>query len=245
MQTIAVNNWVTQSAASSSTLLTDLVSFWALDEASGATRADSHGSNDLTDNNTVGQGTGNVYANAADFDRSSSEYLDIADAAQSGLDITGDMTILAWVNAESLTDYDTILSKWRNTGNDRAFVLSRYTAAGYWSFDLSSDGANRTQLTLSNSPSTSTWYLIAAWHDGTANEMGMSINNGTPQTKAHTGGIFNSSQPFYVGTSFYNTAFLYCWDGLIGPVSIYNRVLTASEITSLYNSGNGLKYSEL
>src|SRR6056300_304684 len=50
---------------------TDLVSFWKLDEASG-TRVDAFGSNDLTDNNTVGQGTGTVYANAADFERSNS-----------------------------------------------------------------------------------------------------------------------------------------------------------------------------
>ena len=44
---------------------TGLVSYWALDETSG-TRYDSHGSNDLTDNNTVGYTTG-VQGNAADF----------------------------------------------------------------------------------------------------------------------------------------------------------------------------------
>ncbi len=39
------------------TLQTDMVSFWALNEAGGTTRVDSHGSNDLTDFNTVGTDT--------------------------------------------------------------------------------------------------------------------------------------------------------------------------------------------
>ena len=32
------------------------------------------------------------------------------------------------------------------------------------------------------------------------------------------------------------------WNGLIDQVLIYNRVLTAEEVSALYNSGNGLSY---
>lgn len=43
---------------------TSMVSWWSLDEASGS-RADSHGSNTLTDNNTVTQAAGKVYSGSA------------------------------------------------------------------------------------------------------------------------------------------------------------------------------------
>ena len=56
-----------------------LVSYWILGEASGE-RADSHDSNPLTDNNTVGQAAGKI-TNAADFIPGNSEYLNHADNA--------------------------------------------------------------------------------------------------------------------------------------------------------------------
>ena len=46
-------------------LTDDMISFWELEESSG-TRADAHGAHTLTDNNTVGQGTG-VVGNCADL----------------------------------------------------------------------------------------------------------------------------------------------------------------------------------
>ncbi len=49
------------------------VAHWPLDETSG-TRADSVGSNDLTDNNTVLSATG-MFGNAADFEATSNEWL--------------------------------------------------------------------------------------------------------------------------------------------------------------------------
>src|SRR5262245_43908996 len=79
--------------------LTDnLVSFWELEEASG-TRNDSHGTNHLTDNNTVGQGVGTV-GNCGDFENGNSENLSITDnASLSGGDT--DFTVQAWINLES------------------------------------------------------------------------------------------------------------------------------------------------
>jgi len=60
-------------AASGSTLLDGLVSWWDLDEESGI-RYDSVGSNDLTDNNTVGYDNGKI-VNAASFVATNGERL--------------------------------------------------------------------------------------------------------------------------------------------------------------------------
>ncbi len=60
--------------------LQGLVSWWRLDEASG-TREDAHGTNDLTDNNSVGQGYAvntPTTTNSALFVDTSSEWLNYA-----------------------------------------------------------------------------------------------------------------------------------------------------------------------
>jgi hypothetical protein len=79
-------------------LATGLVSYWELEESSG-TRNDSHGSNNLTDVNTVGVATG-IQGDAADFVRANTESLTITDASQTGLDITGDMSLSFWMNVD-------------------------------------------------------------------------------------------------------------------------------------------------
>jgi hypothetical protein len=83
-----------------SPLITGLVSWWNLDETSG-TRADSHGSNDLTDVNTVGYTDGKI-GNAASCITANVEYLQVTD--NSSFDFSGGMTIAGWVKQNTATD---------------------------------------------------------------------------------------------------------------------------------------------
>ena len=76
----------------------DLVSYWSCDETSGS-RVDSHGTNDLTDNNTVGYVEG-VIGNACYFNGANSEYLSINDASQSGLDDDVDYSLSFWLHEQ-------------------------------------------------------------------------------------------------------------------------------------------------
>ena len=64
-------------------------------------REDSIGSNDLTDNNTVNAVLGKV-GNAGQFVAANSEYLSITDAAQAGLDLLREFTILVWFKPTTL-----------------------------------------------------------------------------------------------------------------------------------------------
>ncbi|MHC4606969.1 MAG: S8 family serine peptidase, partial [Planctomycetota bacterium] len=85
------------------TITEALVGHWTLDESSG-TRSDSSGNgNDLADHSTVGSAAGKV-GNAASFN-GTSEYLDISDANQTGLDAAGALTLAAWISADSTSDY--------------------------------------------------------------------------------------------------------------------------------------------
>src|SRR4051794_40520428 len=76
--------WTPGKPAAPSPLLANLVSYWKLDEASTGvapvTRNDSHGTNHLTDNNTVTSAAGKL-GNAAQFTAANSESLSRIDNA--------------------------------------------------------------------------------------------------------------------------------------------------------------------
>lgn len=219
--------------------LTDnLISYWKLDEASG-NAADAHGSNTLTDNNTVTNGTGLVYGTARQFAAASDESFSLADNASLS---TGDIdfTFAAWVNAADLSTYRTILNK----DNGSAWEYQLYYATGPDRFQWyveSAGGAGDVNADVLGSPSINTWYFIVAWHDATANTINIQVNDGTVDSEAYTFGVRDGSGAFYLGRE--TTANASDMEGRIGPVMFWKRVLTAGERTSLYNSGAGLAYA--
>lgn len=215
----------------SSVSTTNLVSFWKLTESSG-TRYDSFGSNDLTDNNTVGQGTGNVYANCADLESTNTEYLEISDASQTGLDVTGDFSFTAWVNLESEGTLNTVLSKWADTAlNNESYALYYFTTPDTFQWAVH-DGTGSTAVNASSAITTSTWYFVYCYHDATANEIGISINNGTVATAAHSTGVADSTRSFIIG-AFDDASGRWPFDGLIESVSCFSAVLSSEEVTAL------------
>jgi hypothetical protein len=226
-----------------STLPTNLVSYWELEEASG-TRVDSHGSNDLTDTNTVGQATG-IQGNSADFESTNSERLEIADASQTGLDISPDISISMWIKPESLPSSGagySLCGKYRGAGGARQYVLSYDNSAGTYRFTwrTSSDGTAVNTDTIDYTMTAGTWYHVALIHDsGTATLYINGSSQGTFTGYATT--IVNGSEEFALG---------YCedvagyYDGLMDEVGIWSKALTSGEVTDLYNSGAGLPYLE-
>lgn len=227
-------------------LKTNLVSWWTLDETSG-TRNDSHGTNHLTDNNTVLYGTGKK-GNAADFEFANSEYLSIADASQSGLDITGDMSISAWVKIESAPGNYKLVSKWG--ASNGSYMLAYYDNAGTKKIRLdlydNGDGSNNVPVDWTYTLTNGTWYHIVVVTDvGATNSVSELFINGVSQgTGTHTGvnAIFSGTGAFNIGA--YGGIDGYA-DGMIDEVGIWNKLLTGAEVTELYNSGNGMTYTDL
>ena len=222
--------------------LTDnLISYWELEEASG-TRNDSHGTNHLTDNNTVLNAAGKV-GNAADFEDTSSEYLSCADNATLSVGNI-DFTLCAWVRLESKPSHKMdILGK--HGGSDMEYDLRWNNLTDRFELRVCSgpsDANLQIAESLSGAPSTATFYFIVAWHDATANTVNIQVNNGTVDSVTHTFGSYDSGASFKIGGF---TDFNEYWDGLIDQVGFWKRVLTAPERTSLYNSGNGLSYAAL
>lgn len=76
--------------------------------------------NDLADHNTVGSAAGQI-GRAADFEARDEEFLSISDTLQSGLDVTGSLTLVGWMNPESLPSPQILAGKYEWGCTNRAY----------------------------------------------------------------------------------------------------------------------------
>lgn len=228
------------------TLLTDLISWWSMNEESG-TRDDSHGSNDLADGNTVLYTAGKV-GNAADFEATNEEYLWIADNASLSFSGNDDFTFVFWCRLESVAAWSQLITKWDWGSNDREYQMYYDDTKERFVGGVSPNGTASTLVDADTLgvPATETWYFIVFYHDSTNDIISIEVNEGGADTEAHATGIHDDVTEFTVGAQRNNGAaggaFL---DGEIDEVGLWDRVLTDAEMTWLYNSGNGRSYASL
>jgi hypothetical protein len=226
-----------QGAASVSTLKTGLTSYWKLEEASG-TRSDAMGGNTLTSNDSVGQSTGKI-GNCAHFASISNQWLSHVDNASLG---TGDIdyTFAGWVLMDSISGFNVIISKW-NTAGTKEYQLAVNSVSTKFEWSVSGDGTASDTILSSTVPTTATWYFLAVYHDSVNNLIGISVNNGTFATVAHATGSFHASVAFGFGSN--ATTGNNSFDGRMDEMGFWKRMLTATELSALYNSGSGLAFA--
>jgi len=221
--------------------LTDnIVSYWKLDESSG-NAADSVASNTLTNNNTATFVAGKIN-NGTDLESDSFQYFSIADASQTGLDLSGDLSFSMWIKAESLSASTErpLISKRVGADNQRSYHFKLGSSGSgiglLWYTDGSTIGGN---LSVAWTPSTATWYHVAVTKSSTTAKFYIDgAQQGTDQTGSNAT-IFNGTAPFELGAFVDSPEY---WDGIIDEVGVWSRALTDAEIISLYNSGAGLSY---
>lgn len=187
-----------QSLATSNGLLTGLQSYWKLDEASG-NALDAHGSNALTNNNSVGTTTG-LLNGCRTFASASLRYFSLADNASIS---TGDVSFAfaGWVYQTAATS-QVIVSKWQNDGTNREYLLDTGGNSGtQFRFIVYSDGSTSASVVASNFGNIplNTWCFVIAWHDATANTINLQVNNGTVNSTAHSAGVLDTTTPFQIG----------------------------------------------
>lgn len=219
------------------TLTDGLVSYWPLSEESGV-RADLVGTNDLTDNNTVGftavVGPPNFpTGKAASFVAANSEYLSLA--SQSVITSGQARTVAFWLNRTATAG-----------ANDTHFLIGNSVGDGSRLIDIVGQGSDpNSQLTLfvngTSTPSAGfysagQWMLVMYTYDGATTHK---IYADTTERVSYTGGDSGNSGAMFVGNGPASPA-----DMLMGALGVWSRVLTAQERTDLYNSGAGLFYED-
>ena len=112
-----------------------------------------------------------------------------------------------------------------------------------WAFALTNNGDTGNQIGVTFSrPNDTAWHCVAAAYNGTSSVTGMTawIDGKKQSSPTHYSGPLSATIlttiPFYIGSR--NAANPFA--GQIGPVQVWNRVLTPSEIRSLYTDPWGM-----
>lgn len=243
--------WEAPTSISGSTYLeTNLVSYYEAE----SDMTDSHGSNDLTKVNSPSHAAG-VIDNGLDLELSSSQYAYITDAAQAGLDFSGDMAFSIWLKPESIPSTEMSLAAKTDGGSARSYNLAIQgtgdgsTLKGFVSGNgstavrvqttstaaiiVSGDIGNLVHILASFSIAEAKWRF---YKNGI--EVATSSNNaGTVST------IYNSSNMFQIGASNYlGTPDSYL-DGVVDEIAAYGRALHYGDVLDLYNNGSGIIYA--
>lgn len=202
---------------------------WHMDEASGNALDVSDNGNDLVETaGTIASAAGQI-GTSRDLELGDTEYFVITDAAQTGLDITGNLTICAWIRPESSVSDRYILSKYQASGDLRCYNLFLDSGNEIY-FRISNNGTTLTTENSSGTVSDGAWSHIAAVYNGTKMQTfiaGVASGAGT----AYSSGIADKASPFTIGRIPSGGYF----DGRIDEVIIWNTALTDAEVLAVKN----------
>ena len=225
-------------AHASGTPISSPISFWKLDETSGA-RVDSVGSNNLQDNGNPSQLPGKINS-AIHLSLAGTQYLNIPDNSSLSTGDT-DFTFAGWVKADDLTTYRVVASK-RNSSSNGEWLLLYDPVIKNFKF-YTYNGTTATGGVAASSlgqPTTNTWYYIVAWRDKVAKTVNIQVNNGAVDTAIETGIPADSTADFKIGYTYSPST---AWAGDIDEVGFWKKVLSTTERTALYNNGTGWTYT--
>lgn len=205
-------------------LLTSGINYYKLDESSG-NAVDSIGGNTATNNGTATYSTGKI--NNGVNVNGSSQYLSFSNCPRIG---NGAFTISAWIKGTSFGADGAIAGF--GTGN-----TNQGTTFDVRSQKLFVDFYAGTNLAGVTTLSTGVWYFATVTYDGSV--FRLYLNGTLESTSAGTSasivaGSGTIGRAFWVGGNYFN--------GQIDEVGFWQRALTSGEITTLYNSGNGVQY---
>jgi len=210
-----------------SSLATDLVSYWELEEASG-TRFDSHGANDLTDNNTVGQAAGKI-GDGADFGAGNREYLSKT-LGSTGLELTTSFSVAFWVKLET----SALQAFYQSGTNNNRWVIQHFGGNLFFTEDNIADFVSIGTLPVG------TFAHVAVTKDGNAASNLKIYLNGSLDRTFSCGTVATPTGSAWVG-AYGSTPGRYC-DGVLDEFGIWSKALTSTEVSDLYNSGAGIPY---
>ncbi|WP_396447698.1 LamG-like jellyroll fold domain-containing protein [Actinomadura sp.] len=209
------------------------VAWWKLDQTSGESVPDSSGVG-----NDAHVGTGVTWADQAAVLPGTSGQ----DIATNGpvVDTSQSFSVSAWVKlaATPSTGFQTAVSQ--DGEHASGFFLQYDGADGKWSFSrvaTDTDGAaGMRALSTTKTPSAGTWTHLVGVFDAEDGSMTLYVD-GAADGSAVDSTPFNAPGPLVIGRAQYNSAVTDLFNGSVSNVQVYDRILTADEVSSLYGKG--------
>jgi len=201
----------------------------------GVTDLSSYSNNGSSYNGSVQNDSGK-FGKAMQFD-GSNDYI-LTDSSTISL---SRLTLCAWINigaSNTVNSNNMIVSKYDGGVAKRVFGLWQTINTNVVTFTTSPTGAYIAGNTLSTSSSLfdGNWHQVCGIHNGTYNFL--YVDGALNNSATATSGIYSTSLPITIACSRVSGA---CqgndyFNGLIDEVLIFNRSLSAGEISSLYNA---------
>jgi hypothetical protein len=204
-----------------------LVGYWTMNDSSGNATDSSGNDITLTNSGTATYAAGK-FSNSVDVN-GSSQHLYSADNAD--LSITGQVTISAWINPDTVTGTQTIAGKW--DGANESYLLSLNGSA----VRMSIDGAGNYAETATTVVTTGSYQHVVGVYENASGTVSIYVNGvkksvtvtGTiPTSIADDGGRFSVGAEDSTGgaTNYFN--------GKVDDLRLYSRALSGNEASSLF-----------
>lgn len=235
---------VVQAGEAVSSLLVNAQAFWRLEEAQGSNRVDSVDAHTLTPTGSVTQVSGRVGSFAAGFDGTSA-FLQVASANELQFAGNQDFTITTWFRITGVQkNTPTIAGTTFRTGFSGGYVLSLedLTTTPFIQWRVKGASAEQGLHMSTINASAGAWFHVVAYHNAGAKTIGGYVNNTALNTQPYSGGVASSGRAFTLGggSGYATEDYL---SGNIDATGVYDRVLTADEVSTLYNNGKGHEVS--
>ncbi len=217
-------SWLAQNHAEAQS--SGLVAAYSFDEGTGTTVSDLSGNGNTGTVHGTSWTMGGKYGGALSFNGTSS-YVDLGNAPS--LQLTGSMTVSAWINALSPPADDGAIVTKSDTGAGWQLKTSPDTGPHAFAVAVSGARVSRTQRYSTTTRALNTWYHVAGVYNASTKTLSVYVNgvldNGVLVGAVPTGQVTSS-----VNVNLGRKGNGYYFSGLIDEVRIYNRALAPSEI---------------
>jgi hypothetical protein len=204
------------------------IAYYKLDETSGTTASDSSGNGKngtITGTATWAAGKKN---NALTLNGSNT-YVSLPSGIVAGLT---SFSFAAWVNPAALSNWMRVFDF--GTGTSDYMFLTPQSGGG-WRFAITTSGnGSEQQLNYATAPSTGVWTHVAVTLTGTTGTLyvnGVQVAQNTSMTLNPSS--LGTTTLNYLGKSQYSDPL---FNGALDEVYIYNRALSATEVSNLYSA---------
>jgi RHS repeat-associated protein len=207
--------------------------WWQLNETSGVLAADSSG---LQQTGTLSTGVA-WSGGGASFNGSNG----VIATAGPVLNTSQSYSVSAWVNLASTSTYYTAVSQGGNAA--ASFYLQYSTALRSWTFvSPSSDSTAVSSYPAAHAtttPTLNTWTHLVGVFDAGTGGMSLYVNGALAGTGTNTT-PWNSTGPLTIGgVRLVNASTNNIFNGQVANVQIYQRAVSAADVSTLYAAGNG------
>lgn len=220
---VVVDEWATWTAD----LNVDLVTYYKLDEASGAIE-DSLGNLNMTNFGAEYGATG-IINKSLDFVAANTDWV-LSDGVLNMSGNGGNFSVSLWFNFDSIAAFSEIYST--NVTTLGILIVDNATSDENLCMREGGPGRCATGVIKPNQ-----WYHVVITGDGTTMKLYL---NGTSVHNFTTSQVFPSEGIVFGAFNDLTQGF---FDGRIDEIGVWNRVLSIEEIVQLYNGGSGITLS--